>query len=182
MPQVDWINVVLSVVTTALGVLFGLLGNGYVVWRRERRAYRALLTGIAGEARNNNAVLYESFLKYYKSGVVVRGFSTATVGRCLGDPQFVKHAQSADMDIIYEYLRNVCLANSYRAMAERLQLGHDKKAVEMWQEGLIETWAGNLAQCETSINRVIALTENAGDADRTGHEGAGADTTKTARR
>lgn len=111
MTETDWVKAVLSVVTTALGVLFGLLGNGYVFWRREQRAYRAMLAGISSEARNNKAVLYESFLPFYNGGIVVRSFSTTTVGRCLGDPQFVKHAKSAHMDIIYEYLRNVGLAN-----------------------------------------------------------------------
>jgi len=67
-------------------------------------------------------------------------------------------------------------------MAERLQLGHDKKAVETWQESLIRTWGDNLERCKTSINGVIALSENARDGDRTVQEGAAADTSKTARR
>lgn len=180
MTEADWAQALLSVVTTALGVLFGLLGNGYVAWRREKHAYRAMLAGIASEARNNNAVLYESFLANFKNGIVVRGFSTATVGRCLGDPQFVKHANSTQLDSIYEYLRNVCLANSYRDMAERLQLGHDKRAVEMWQEALIDAWADNLERCKTSIDRVIALPDNARDCDRTGQEGAAGGTRNTA--
>ena len=160
MTEADWVKAVLSVITTGLGVLFGLLGTGYVTWRREGRAYRTMLTAIATEARNNKAVLNDSFLKYYDSGIVLREFSTATLERCVGDPLFVKHAKSAHLDIIYEYLRNMRLANSYRNKAERLQLSHDKETAETWLENIIEAWRDNLKHCKTSIDRVIALPEN----------------------
>lgn len=160
MTEADWLKAVLSVITTALGVLFGLLGTGYVTWRREGRAYRAMLIAIASEGQNNKAVLNNSFMKYYDRGIVLREFSTATIERCVGDPLFVKHGKSAHLDIIYEYLRNVCLANSYREKAEQLQLGHDKKAADAWLGTLIEVWGDNLKQCKTNIDQVIALPEN----------------------
>ena len=160
MTEADWVKAVLSALTTALGVLLGLLGNGYVIWWREGRAYRAMLTSIASEGRNNKAVLDDSFLKYYDGGIVLREFSTATVGRCVRDALFVRHAEPAHLDILYGYLRNIGLANSYREKAERLLLGRDKKAAETWLSGIIEVWRDNLKQCETSINQVVALAEN----------------------
>jgi len=42
MTEADWIKALLSGLTTALGVLLGLLGNGYVNWRREKQTYRAM--------------------------------------------------------------------------------------------------------------------------------------------
>jgi hypothetical protein len=128
--KVDWIKAALGVITTGLGVLFGLLGSSYVTWRREGSAYRVMLTAIASEARNNKVVLNDSFLKYDDSGIVQRGFSTATTERCVGDPMFVKHANPAHLDIIYEYLRTVALANSYREKTTQLQLGQQKKMAE----------------------------------------------------
>jgi hypothetical protein len=180
MTEVDWVKAVLSVITTGLGVLFGLLGTGYVTWRREGRAYRAMLTAIASEARNNKAVLNDSFMKYYDSGIVLREFSAATIERCVGDPLFAKHAKSAHLDIIYEYLRNIRLANSYREKAELLQLGHDKKIAEQWLENILESWRDNLKQCKTSIDRVIALPAN--DSRRAAQPGAPADAPQAARR
>jgi hypothetical protein len=122
-----------------------------------------MLTAIASEGRNNKAVLDHSFLKYYHCGIVLREFSTATVGRCVGDPLFVRHAKSAHLDIIYEYLRNIGLANSYREKAERLQLGQDETATETpWLDNIIEAWRDNLKQCKTSIDRVVALDDATG--------------------
>jgi hypothetical protein len=92
----------------------------------------------------------------------------------------VSSPESAHLDIIYEYLRNIGLANSYREKAERLQLGQDKNAAKTWLENIIETWRDNLKQCETSINRVIALAGN--HTYRTAQPGAAADAPQAARR
>ncbi len=160
MTEVEWIKAALSVITTGLGVLFGLLGTGYLTWRREGRAYQVMLRVIASEARNNKTVLNDSFLKYYDDGLVLREFSTAAAERCVSDPLFVKHAKSTYLDIVYEYLRNMRLANSYREKAERLQLGQDEKAAEKWLEGIIDVWRDNLSQCKQSIKQVVDLPEN----------------------
>ncbi len=161
MTESDWVKAILSVVTTGLGVLFGLWGSGYVTMRRERRAYRAMLTAIASEGKNNKAVLNDSFIKYYESGIVLREFSTVTIERCVGDMLFVKYAKSEHLKLIYEYLRNLQLANSYREKTERIRLGHDKKAAAEWMDSIIIMWGDNLRQCKSIIDRVIALSEKA---------------------
>jgi len=160
MSEAEWVKAVLSVVTTGLGVLFGLLGTGYVTWLRERRAYRAMLMAIPSEGENNKTVLNDSFLKYYDGGIVLAEFSTTAIERCVGDGLFAKHVKSAHLGITYECLRNLRLANSYREKAERLQLGHDKETAAKWLQSTIYMWGDNLEQCKTSIDRVIALPEN----------------------
>jgi hypothetical protein len=157
MTYADLVKAGLHAATTALGVLLGLVGNGLVIWWRERRAYRAMLTAIASEGRNNEVVLHRSFLEYFKSCIVLRRFGTAAVGRCVRDALFVRHAKSKHLDILYEYMRNIGLANSYRKKAERLMLGRDKEAAEEWLPRIIGVWEKNLKQCEASINEVVAL-------------------------
>ena len=115
---------------------------------------------IASEGRNNMTVLNDSFMQYYNCGVVLRDFSTATVERCVGDALFVKHVQSAQLEMIYEYLRNLRLANSYREKAERLKLNHDNQTSAQWLKRITDMWGNNLKQCETSIGQIITLREN----------------------
>ncbi len=149
----------ISTLTTALGVLFGLLGNSYVVWRRERRAYRTMLRSVAGEASSNKVILAESFLKFYATGVVLREFSTTAVTQCVGSPLFVRYAKPGHLEAIYCYLRNIRLANAYREKAERLRLFEDEEEerVAGWLEGITDMWGSNLRECCESIDRLAAI-------------------------
>jgi hypothetical protein len=156
MTEADWIKALLAGLTTALGVLLGLLGNGYVNWRREKRTYRAMLKAVANEASSNKVVLEESFLRYYETGIVLREFSTATVARCLGDPIFVKHAKVAHLEAVYDYLRNVSLANAYRETSEHLQLDQKDKLQKALVD-FVNSWHHNLEQCKKSIETVVAI-------------------------
>jgi len=148
MTEADWIKGTLAAITTALGVLLGLLGNSYVQRRREVRAHQSLLRAIANEARSNRDVL-SGFWKHYSGGIVLQEFNTEAVKRCLGDQQFIKYADSEYLNNAYEYLRNLCLANSYRRKNEELRF--NQKDAEQWLESLIDAWRDNLSRCDKSI-------------------------------
>jgi hypothetical protein len=160
MTEADWIKALVTGLTTALGVILGLLGNGYVNWQRERRTYRAMLRAVANEGISNKVVLEQTFLKYYANGIVLREFSTATVAGCLGDPLFVRHAELAHLEAVYDYLRNVLLANAYREKTEHLRLDQKEKINEkllQTLQNIVEMWGDNLEQCKKSIEKVAAI-------------------------
>ena len=158
-PEGEFTKALAGTLTVALGVLFGLLGNSYVTWRRERRAYRAMLRSVASEASSNKVVLVEGFLKFYATGAVLRDFSTAVVTQCVGNPLFVTYSKPRHLEAIYCYLRNVHLANAYREKAERLRMFEDEEEerVADWLEGINDMWGRNLRECGQSIDELATV-------------------------
>lgn len=157
MSDAEWVKAFLSMFTTALGVLLGLLGNNYVNWRREDKAYRSMLKAIAIEGKSNQIILKKSFLKYYRDGVVLRQFSTVTVVRCIGDSIFSKCASNDELEVIYEYVRNIYLANTYREKIESIQFGHIDARSDQWINNIVVMWEENLNQCELSIDKIVRI-------------------------
>lgn len=160
MTESDWIKAFLSMFTTALGVLLGLLGNNYVNWRREDKAYRSMLKAIAIEGKSNQIILEKSFIKYYRNGVVLRQFSTATVVRCVSDSIFSKCASNDELEVIYEYIRNIYLANAYREKIESIQFGHHDAISNQWIDSIVVMWEDNLSQCGRSIDNIIMFADD----------------------
>lgn len=159
----DWVKAVLSVLSTALGVLLGLLGNGYVIWRQERDAYRGMLRSVASEAASNMVVLEKSFMEYFESGIVLRGFSTTAAARCVSDPLFIRFVRPAALELLHAYLRALVLANSYGEKSVQLQTEGHRKSVEVWLDDLISAGRDNLKECRKLIRSVAAIGGTAGE-------------------
>lgn len=160
MSETEWVKAVLEFAGTALGVLLGLLGNSYVGWRQGKQAYRLMLTAINSEAANNGTILRESFCRYYRVGLVFRGFSVNTVSRYLSDREFIKYAHPSQIALLGRYLRAINLANAYRKKHEYLYLSTAPRPKELI-ENLIDSWGKNLADCERSIGDVLIATRAA---------------------
>jgi small basic protein len=150
----EWYKFLLGILATALGLLLGLLINSLVNYNRNKKAYRAMLAAIKSEARANKAILDESFKPYFKDGVVLRELSVETVSQYLANALFVQYATPQGIEVLNVYLRNLKLANAYRARAERIQVAREG---EGFLESIIENWDKNLKLCESNIEEVIKL-------------------------
>jgi hypothetical protein len=163
MSQVDWIKTIVGFATSTLGFLVALLINSLVERRRDKKAFQTMLKAIQAEAGSNKVILNESFLQYYRDGMVVREFFLGTVVESLASPLFikhVKHVKPAQMELLGAYLRNIKLANCYREKAEHFWLEIKRKEARDWLESILLVWDENLKQCQDSIDQVLALGGN----------------------
>jgi hypothetical protein len=160
MPQEEWIKTIVGFGTSTLGFLVALLVNSFVEMRKEKKAYRTMLKAIKAEASNNKVVLNDSFLRFYRDGIVIREFFLGTVAQCLATPPFIKHVKSSEMELLGAYLRNIKLANGYREKAEHFLLDAKRRDSRDWLDPLLDLWGKNLKQCQNSIDQVLALTES----------------------
>jgi hypothetical protein len=160
MPHEEWIKTIVGFATSTLGFLVALLVNSYVELRRDKKAYRTMLKAIKAEAGNNKVILSDSFMRFYRDGLVVREFFLGAAAQCCASPLFIKHARSSEIGVLNAYLRNIKLANGYREKAERFRLDTKGKASQEWLEPLIDSWGDNLKRCHESIDQVLALAEN----------------------
>jgi hypothetical protein len=158
MPQVEWIKTVVGFATSTLGFLVALLVNSFVEMQRDKKAYRTMLKAIKAEASNNKVILNDSFLQFYRSGIVVREFFLGTVVQYLASPLFIKHVKSSEMELLGAYLRNLKLANGYREKAEHFWLDAKRQESRDWLASLLGVWDENLKQCQDSIDQVLAFT------------------------
>lgn len=150
----EWSKFLLGILATALGLLLGLLINSLVNHNRNKKAYRAMLTAIKSEARANKAILEESFKPYFRDGIVLRELSAGTVSQYLANALFVQYATPLCIEVLNVYLRNLKLANAYRARTERIQVAGEG---EKFLDSILENWDKNLRQCETNIEEIIKL-------------------------
>jgi len=116
-----------------------------------------MLRTIKAEAKSNQVVLNDSFLKYYDSGIVLREFGVETACQYLADPVFIKHAGPKELETLNAYLRNINLANAYREKAERFQLDERRQKSKDWLNSTIAVWGENLELCQVSIHEVLRL-------------------------
>ena len=150
----EWYKFLLGVLATALGLLLGLLTNTLVNYVRNKKAYRAMLEAIKSEARANNAILKESFMPYFENGIVLRDLSFGTVSQYLANTLFVQYAAQSTIEVLNEYLRDVKLANAYRARTEKTRVAQEGKK---FLQSIIKHWAANLGKCESDIEEVLKL-------------------------
>jgi hypothetical protein len=143
----------LQVVLSAGGFLIALAINSALASRSEVDTYNALLQSLRAEALINKTVLEVSYGKYYLNGMVLREFSLTSASQCLANPLFVRHARPAEIEALSGYILNLSLANSYRRVAESLQLS-DHKDSEAWLESMKPVWGENLIDCGKSIEQV----------------------------
>jgi hypothetical protein len=160
MPQQEWIKTIVGFATSTLGFLVALLVNSYVELRRDKKTYYTMLKAIKAEASNNKVILNESFLRFYRNGIVIREFFLGTIVQCLASPLFIKHVKPSEMDLLCAYLRNIKLANGYREKAEHFWLDVKRQESQDWLDSLLGFWDENLMQCQESIDQVLALTES----------------------
>jgi hypothetical protein len=137
MPQEEWIKTVVGFATSTLGFLVALLVNSFVEMQRDKKAYRTMLKAIKAEAGNNKVILNDSFLQFYRSGIVVREFFLGTVVQYLASPLFIKHVKSSEMELLGAYLRNLKLANGYREKAEHFWLDAKRQESRDWLASLL---------------------------------------------
>lgn len=156
--ETDWLKAFVALATTAAGVLVGLLGNSVLKWTMDKRTYASMLRAFHNEAINNKFILQKSFFPFFKYGLVLRQFSITTSSNCLADPIFVKCAKPGQLPVIYEYLRNLALANFYREKNEELLLRTDTDVMKGWIVGLSNVWADNLKDCARSIEQITAVS------------------------
>jgi hypothetical protein len=157
MPREEWIKTVVGFATSTLGFLVALLVNSFVQSRRDKKTYLTMVKAIKAEADSNKTILEDSFLRYYREGLVVREFFLGAVAQYLASALFIEHVRSSDIEVLNAYLRNMKLANGYREKAERFRLDAGKKAALDFLEPLIDSWGHNLKQCQESIDQVLAL-------------------------
>ena len=157
MPPEEWIKTIVGFGTSTLGFLVALLVNSYVDLLRDKRAYRSMLGAIKAEAGNNKVIHKDSFMEFYRDGLVVREFFLEVAAQCCANPLFIKHAKSSEIEILNAYLRNIKLANGYRAKAEYFRIDAKGKASQEWLDALIDNWGDNLQGCRDSIEQVLNL-------------------------
>jgi len=155
----ELIKIAAESAASALGFFCALFVNARLESRKDRKAYRTMLEAIKVEAASNEAILTDSFLKFYSQpdGVVLRDFFVDTVSQSLVSLVFIKNAKTSELAALGSYLRNIRLANAYRGRSERLRFEEQGKASREWLAGIVEYWGENLKQCELSIKDVLGL-------------------------
>jgi hypothetical protein len=113
-----------------------------------------MLAAIKSEASANQAILDESFKPYFKDGLVLRELSVGTVSQYLANALFNQYATPNAIEVLNIYLRNLKLANAYRARIERSQMESEG---EKFLESIIKNWDKNLKLCEANIEEIIRL-------------------------
>ena len=156
-------KIIADALGSGVGFFVALFANRRVDDWNERRSFRTILEAIRAEAQSNETVLKGSFLDKYKDGVVFREFWTSTVSDALTNPLFVKHAPAGHLDVLMHYLRDISLANTYRAKAEAIRFNDGyfdrshKHTIKEWEPGLIEAWGTNLEACGKRIAAAMKL-------------------------
>ncbi len=141
---------------STLGLLIALLVKSKIENLKDHRTYKWMLEAIDSEAESNKIILHDSFLKYFDCGVVARGFSMETARQYLGNTIFLKQAGGSDIETLNMYLLHLSLANGYREINERMQMGKEKNVEPMWVD-LVNKWRDNLKNCYESIDKVRQL-------------------------
>ncbi len=157
MPPEEWTKIIIGIATGTLGFLFALLVNSYVELRREKKTYRSMSLAIKAEAASNKVILQDSFLKFYRDGIVLRPFCLEAGAQFCANALFIKHATSTELEILNAYLRDIRLANAYREKAETFRLESKGKASQEWLGSLLDFWADNLQRCRSGIDEVLGL-------------------------
>jgi len=156
-------KLILGAMTTAAGFFVALLANSAVEDWKEKKVYETLLNVTRAEAKSNQVVLEKSFLPLYADGVVLREFSVATATQNLLNPIFIKHASPQVVQGLGQYVRDLNLANAYRARAEAIRfndayLNNERKGKSSrWEAPLIEMWKENLDAARNSIENIATL-------------------------
>jgi hypothetical protein len=150
-------------VGSGVGFFIALFAKSRVDDWQERKSFATILEAVRAEARSNEVVLHKSFLDRYEEGIVFREFWTSVVSSALTNPLFIKHAPQQALDSLMDYLRDISLANTYRAKAETIRFSDayfdksHKHPIMNWEPRLIESWKENLGACGKSIAAVKRL-------------------------
>ena len=152
-----------NAVVAAIGFFVALFANSNVDEWKERRSFATILTAVRAEASSNQIALRESFLPLYEEGLVLREFGTTAVSQALANTLFVKHASATQLETLAQYLRNISLANSYRAKAETIRSSESyftkssERSIKYWEPMLVGAWKVNLSECQKSIAAIQSL-------------------------
>jgi hypothetical protein len=138
---------------SGLGFLMALWINSLVAKNNETAVYDSMIKSIRAEATSNGEILDDSVSKYYRVGLVVREYSTASATQCLSSPLFAKHAKTADLEMISKYIRVLSLSNGYRRVSEAVILS-DASGKGIWLDPLRDQWVGNIQESGELIEQV----------------------------
>jgi hypothetical protein len=153
-----------NALVAAIGFFVALFANSSVDDWKERRSFATILSAVRAEANSNEVAFRESFLRLYKDGLVLREFGTTAVSQALANPLFVKHASAIQLEALAQYLRNISLANTYRAKAETIRFSEsyftksNERSIKYWEPMLVDAWTTNLSECQKSIGTVQSLS------------------------
>ena len=154
MSTADLLNTLGEMLKFTISFFLGYFFNSMIEHRKDKKTYRTMLAAIAAEARVNENILVDSFLRLYEHGIVFREFRTDAASQCLADTNFMKHASPSVVSTLYTYMANLKLANTYREKAEAIRLRDEKSK---WMDGLIAAWGKNLDVCGESIKHALQL-------------------------
>jgi hypothetical protein len=146
-----------------VGFFFAFIGNSYVDDWKERKTFLTTLAAIKSEAASNGVALKESFVPLYMEGIVLREFSTGLATQALSNPAFIKHASTAQLQVLTQYVRDLTLANAYRSKVESIRFNADyfaapkNSTLKQWESQLLPSWTQNLVSCQASIHQLGEL-------------------------
>ncbi|MFL6312590.1 MAG: hypothetical protein ACJ71W_10825 [Terriglobales bacterium] len=141
---------------SGIGFLVALWVNSLVANKNEAAVYQSMLKSIRAEANSNGEILSDSVFKYYRAGLVVREYSTASAALCLSSPLFAKHAKASDLEMISKYIRVLSLSNGYRRVSEAVILS-DESARKKWLDPIQEEWTGNIEESGELIDQIVKM-------------------------
>jgi hypothetical protein len=144
----------LEIVVSATGFLLALGINSWVTNRHDEETFRSMLRSVQAEAASNEAVLNNSYGRYFDNGVVLKDFSVLVVSQSLTNPLFVKHLKPSELSLLNQYMRTLTLANSYRQRLEALTFGAANKDAEGWKENIMTVWRPTVNEAVAEIDGV----------------------------
>jgi len=156
-------KLILGAITTAIGFFVALIANSVVEDWKERKVYQTLLNAARAEAASNQVVLEKSFLPLYTDSVILREFSLITASQNLSNPLFIKHASSQVVEELGQYVRDLTLANAYRARSEAIRFNDAylnnaaRGKSPGWEAPLVEKWKENLDAVKISIAKIMVF-------------------------
>lgn len=153
------IDIVSDTFKTIIGFFIALLLNKLVdvLWRDKNRQ-KKVLQAIKFEALANCNICVESFMKYYKDGLVLNYFMVETAEKNITDPLFISNTKPEELMLLIDYLRNIKLANKYSEFVKQIKLSNDSKLTTMWDENAIKAWGACIDKCALSIKAILDLS------------------------
>jgi hypothetical protein len=144
-----------EIVVSAAGFLLALGINSCIEHRREEQTYHAMLKAVEAEASSNQAILADSYVKFFENGVVLKDFSIVVVSQSLASALFVKRLSQSDLELINRYERELTLSNSYRGAVQSLYFA--AKPDTLWIHSVEKQWEPVVAALDKDTKLLVGL-------------------------
>ena len=94
-------DIFLDTLKTIIGFFIALLLNKLVdIFWREKNQQKQVLQAIKFEALANCNICVESFMEYYKEGIVLNQFMIDTIEKNITDPVFISNTHEKDLQML----------------------------------------------------------------------------------